>query len=41
MQESFGEGEGEVFKYSLFLVLCNRVLTCCVAITLLLVRERQ
>ena len=31
MVESFGEGEGERFKYSLFLVMCNRLTTMCVA----------
>jgi len=33
----FGEA-GETFKSSLFLVLCNRLMTCCVAIACLLVR---
>ena len=36
MQEPF---DGETFSYSLFLVLCNRLVTCSVAITLLLVRS--
>lgn len=35
MQEPFG---GETFSYSLFLVLCNRVCTCSVALFMLLVR---
>ncbi len=35
MQEPF---EGETFSYSLFLVLCNRIMTCIVAMTCLLVR---
>lgn len=34
MSEPFGE-EGEVFSYSLFLVLANRILTFCVAATFL------
>ncbi|KXZ52167.1 hypothetical protein GPECTOR_10g796 [Gonium pectorale] len=37
MTMPFGEGaSGEVFKYSLFLVLCNRLTTCAVAIVMLL-----
>lgn len=33
MVEPFGEGANkEVFKYSLFLVLCNRLTSCVVAI---------
>ena len=36
MQEPFG---GETFSYSLFLVLCNRIVTCIVALTMLLVRR--
>eukprot|EP00798_Chlamydomonas_sp_ICE-L_P012991 gene12991-5354_t len=36
MVEPFGEGEdAERFKYSLFLVMCNRLSSCIVAITLL------
>jgi hypothetical protein len=35
MQGSFG---GETFTFSLFLVLCNRLTTMSVAITMLLVR---
>ncbi|GLC44683.1 hypothetical protein PLESTB_000974700 [Pleodorina starrii] len=36
MTMPFGEGAaGEVFKYSLFLVLCNRLTTCAVAIVML------
>lgn len=31
MVEPFGT-EGEVFKYSLFLVLCNRLTSCAVAV---------
>lgn len=31
------EGAGEVFKYSLFLVLCNRLTTCAVAVVMLVV----
>lgn len=38
MSEPFG---GERFTFSLFLVLCNRILTCCVAITMLLVGGRM
>lgn len=37
MTEPFGP-HGEVFKYSLFLVLCNRLTSCAVAIYGLLVR---
>ncbi len=38
MTMPFGpEGQGEVFKYSLFLVLCNRLTTCAVAIVMLVV----
>lgn len=36
MQEPFG---GETFSYSLFLVLCNRICTCSVALFMLLVRR--
>lgn len=33
MTEPFGEGaHAEVFKYSLFLVLCNRLTSCAVAV---------
>ena len=39
MVEPFGEGTlAEVFKYSLFLVLCNRLTSCAVAICSLAVR---
>lgn len=38
MQEPF---DGETFSYSLVLVLCNRLLTVCVAITMLTVRRRR
>lgn len=31
--------EKETFESSLFLVLCNRIVTCCVAIGCLLVRS--
>lgn len=38
MTMPFGEGaDAEVFKYSLFLVLCNRLTTCAVAILMLVV----
>lgn len=38
MTMPFGEGAAaEVFKYSLFLVLCNRLTTCAVAIVMLVV----
>lgn len=37
MTRPFGT-DGEVFNFSLLLVLCNRVVTCCVAICCLLVR---
>ena len=38
MVEPFGEGaSAEVFKFSLFLVLCNRLTSCAVAIVMLLV----
>ena len=34
----FGEGEGaELFKFSLFLVLCNRLVACAISATTLLV----
>lgn len=38
MQEPF---DGERFTYSLFLVLCNRIMTCCVAISLLLANQQD
>ncbi len=34
MQQPFGDEE---FNFSLFLVLCNRLVTCCVAVAMLLV----
>lgn len=38
IKQPYGEGENkEFFKYSLFIVLCNRVLTCSVAVVILLV----
>ena len=41
MTEPFGEGENaEVFKYSLFLVLCNRLTSCAVAVFGLVVSIR-
>lgn len=39
MVEPFGvgaDGKGEIFKYSLFLVLCNRLTSCAIAIVMLL-----
>lgn len=41
MTMPYGEGEGEHFKYSLFLVLMNRLTTCAVAIVMLVVRWLQ
>lgn len=38
MSVPFGK-DAEVFKFSLFLVLANRILTFCVAATFLLVRS--
>eukprot|EP00887_Chlorella_sp_A99_P007813 scaffold20.g7813.t1 len=38
MQEPFG---GEAFSYSLFLVLCNRILTCSVALSMLLLHGQD
>lgn len=38
MSEPFGE---ERFKYSLFLVLWNRIVSCAVAIVMLMVRWEQ
>jgi hypothetical protein len=38
MQGSFG---GETFTFSLFLVLCNRLTTMTVALSMLLVRRRR
>jgi adenosine 3'-phospho 5'-phosphosulfate transporter B2 len=39
MVEPYGEGDAaETFKYSLFLVLCNRLTSCFVAIVSLVVR---
>lgn len=37
MTRPFGD-EGDLFKYSLFLVLCNRLVTCVLAVGCLLVR---
>lgn len=40
MVEPFGEGEkAEKFGYSLFLVLCNRLSSCTIALVMLLVRR--
>lgn len=36
-----GRFEGEKFTYSLFLVFCNRILACIVAIIALLVRHAR
>eukprot|EP01025_Chloroclados_australasicus_P060577 TRINITY_DN778_c1_g1_i1.p1 TRINITY_DN778_c1_g1~~TRINITY_DN778_c1_g1_i1.p1 ORF type:complete len:386 (-),score=37.87 TRINITY_DN778_c1_g1_i1:1387-2466(-) len=42
MQHPFGEGDdAEVFKFSLFLVLCNRVITCSVALFSLLTQRES
>lgn len=35
------EDDQERFKYSLFLVLCNRILSCAVALVMLLVGCRS
>lgn len=38
IKQPYGEGDNkEFFKHSLFIVLCNRVLTCSVAVVILLV----
>ena len=36
MKQPYGE-EKEYFKHSLFIVLCNRLITCAVAMAILLV----
>ncbi len=40
MAEPYGK-DHEMFQYSLFLVFCNRCITCLIALSILLVRERE